>query len=118
MMMGRRCQQRWEIRVAGCYRSPAGAEMFVSVTDISQLGCRVANPSRNLFIGDRVTMFVDGLDPHEAEVRWLDRGVEAGFRFMEPVDDEQLHLLIAHCAGRVKLAPPQWRDDAESERAR
>ncbi len=115
--MGRRSQPRWEIRVAGAYRSPAGADVFVSVADISEYGCRVLNPSRNLFVGDRVTVFVDGLDPHEAEVRWHDRGIMAGFRFVDAVDAEQLDLLIAHCAGRVKLVPQQWQGVSEGDHA-
>lgn len=115
--MGRRSQPRWEIRVAGAYRSPAGADVFVSVADISEYGCRVMNPSRNLFVGDRVTVFVDGLDPHEAEVRWHDRGIMAGFRFVDAVDAEQLDLLVAHCAGRVKLVPQQWQEVSEGDHA-
>ncbi len=111
--MGRRRYQRWEIRVAGCYRSPAGAEVFISAHDISAWGCRLANPSRNLFVGDRVTVFIDGLDPIEAELRWHDRGVEAGFEFASAVDAVQLELLVAHCAGRVKVVPRQWQTLSE-----
>lgn len=114
--LGRRRHQRWDIRVAGCYRSPSGSEVFVSVRDISRRGCCVANPSRNLFVGDRVTVFIDGLDPVEAQVRWHDRGLEAGFEFADDVQPDQLELLVAHCAGRVKVVPRHWlADEADIE---
>lgn len=58
----------------------------MSVADISATGCCLSRTSRNLFVGDRVTVFIDGLDPVAAEVRWHDRGVAAGFRFDLPVD--------------------------------
>jgi len=116
--MGRRRQERWGIRVAGCYRSPMGADVYVSVSDVSAQGCCLLNPSRNLFVGDVVTVFVDGLDPIEADVRWHDRSVRAGFRFRTPVDEEQLALLVTHCSGRVKPVPARWRDTGDAIQAR
>ncbi|AKM10196.1 hypothetical protein AB433_09795 [Croceicoccus naphthovorans] len=87
-----------------------GGDVFVSVSDVSAWGCRLLNPSRNLFIGDEVTVFIDGLYPLAAVVRWHDRGVCAGFEFTSAVEADQLELLVRHCSGRVQLAPPQWRD--------
>ncbi len=83
--------------------------MFVSVEDISERGCCLRSPSRNLSIGDVVTVFIYGLDPVEAEVQRHDRGIAAGFQFRQAIDAAQMDLLIRHCAGRVRLVPEQWR---------
>ena len=61
------------------------------------------NPSRNLFVGDRVEVMIDGLEPLRAEVRWHDRGERAGLCFSAPVEDEPLGLLVAHCGARAKV---------------
>lgn len=84
--------------------------MFISVADVSEYGCCFVNPSRNLFIGDAVMVYIDGLDPVEAEVRWHDRGIRAGFRFKRPLDKQQMELLVSHCGARAKPVPELWRD--------
>lgn len=110
--VGRREHERWAIRVAGSYRSPSGADVFVSVRDVSAWGCCIANPSRNLFVGDLVTVYIDGLDPVDAEVRWQNRGLVAGLAFDQPVDPEQLRLLVAHCGPRASIVAGPWADSA------
>lgn len=65
----------------------------MSVRDISRRGCRIANPSRNLFVGDRVTVLIDRIDPVEAQVRWHERSTEAGLEFAADVYPDQLDLL-------------------------
>lgn len=107
--MSRRSHRGWAIHAGASYRLANGGDVFVSVADISETGCCVRRPSRNLFVGDRVTVFIDGLDPAQAEVRWHDRGVAAGFLFEKAVDAAQLDLLIRLCAGRVQLVPEIWR---------
>lgn len=64
-----------------------GGRHQVTLVDVSQGGAKLATAL--LKEGDRVTVAIQGLDPHRAEVRWAHDG-RAGLRFAVPIPFERL----------------------------
>lgn len=69
----------------------------VAATDASPDGCRVElveRPSE----GERVLVKFDGLEPLEAEARWID-GFTAGLRYVRPMHPAVFELLVERLKG-------------------
>jgi len=69
----------------------------VAATDASPDGCRVQlveRPSE----GERVLVKFDGLEPLEAEARWID-GFTAGLRYVRPMHPAVFELLVERLKG-------------------
>lgn len=64
----------------------------VVLADLSQGGCRFADPRGILRKGARVELFIAGNGPHHAHIRWAEQG-EAGVAFDRALNDQLLDCL-------------------------
>lgn len=71
---------RMPISATGACRSAHGMMWDVALEDLSEGGCRIADPRGRLRTGEMVRLFIAGTGPHMARVAWQDAG-EAGLVF-------------------------------------
>lgn len=55
------------------------------LVDLTAEGARLQGISRALAVGDRLSVRFGGLAPIDAEIQWVERGIEAGIRFLHPL---------------------------------
>jgi hypothetical protein len=81
--VNRRRRQRNAVRVIADYRKPGRTPFRVTVTDLSETGCRCDTTSRTV-VGDLVWIGIEGFSPIEATIRWSDhRGF--GAEWLHPI---------------------------------
>jgi len=72
----------------GRYFTGQGMPMDVTLTDISEGGCRFATHGRMLPLGASLQIYVANSGPHLASVKWAAKG-EVGITFSAPLDAEK-----------------------------
>lgn len=90
----RRSLERAAVKTACTYRSGVGLAYPARMVDLTAEGARLEGISRGLEVKDRLTVRFGGLAPIDAEIQWVERGKEAGVRFLQPLyPSVLLHVL-------------------------
>lgn len=84
MSDGKRAQDRAQIVAHGRFRTELGQAGKATFADISEMGCRLFDPSRLLKPGDGVKIWIEQVGPFAARVQWRKHG-EAGLKFDQPL---------------------------------
>jgi len=90
--MRTRQKPRKAITASGQCRTAGGVQWDVALADLSEGGCRIADPSGLLRKGVVVELFIAGNGPHRAHVRWAEQG-EAGVAFDRMLSEPMLDCL-------------------------
>lgn len=90
--MQTRQKPRKELNVPGRFFTGLGVRVDVTLSDISEGGCRFPVGSQKLTIGSPVQIYIAGSGPHRASIRWVENG-EAGVTFVEPLDEDMIERL-------------------------
>ncbi|WP_230293858.1 PilZ domain-containing protein [Croceicoccus sp. Ery5] len=84
------------------YRIGAGIAYPAHLVDLTAEGARLEGISRGLNVGDRLTVRFGGLAPIDAKIQWVERGREAGVRFLQPLyPSVYLHVLASIQNGKL-----------------
>ncbi len=95
-------QERSSVKASCSYRIGSGIAYPARLVDLTEGGARLEGVSRGLNLGDRLTVRFGGLAPIEAEIQWLERGIEAGLRFLQPLyPSVYLHVLATLQKGKT-----------------
>ena len=86
--MRTRKKPRKSISVPGRYFTGLGDPVDVTLSDLSEGGCRFPIGNQRLNIGARLQIYVASTGPHRASVRWIDDG-QVGVTFSTPLQTEQ-----------------------------
>ena len=73
------------VRLPGSIHLPNGLRFPVTVTDVSEEGCKVAS-NHLLLIGEIVQLAIQGRELVPVSIRWAILG-KAGLRFISPIGD-------------------------------
>ena len=97
-----RAHKRFAVRrKARLDRSGKRAEEGLLI-ELSLDGCRISNLAPEAFALDQtVTLRVDGAEPLDARIRWLNGGT-IGLRFLRPLHTAALDQLIRLCRGEAR----------------
>ena len=95
--MQTRQQPRRPIDASGHCRSAHGMQWEVALFDLSEGGCRIADPHGRLRRSETVKLFIAGTGPHRAQIQWRE-GEEVGIQFDRPL---QPNLLDQIHSGRM-----------------
>ena len=101
--MKTRQKPRPAIAANGQCRVASGMQWDVALADLSEGGCRIADPRGVLRKGAMVELFIAGNGPHRAHVRWVEKG-EAGVAFVRMLDGALLDCLHNGTAPPTKSA--------------
>jgi len=85
---------RKAINVPGRYFTGLGDPVDVTLSDLSEGGCRFPMEAHKLNIGAPLQVYVAGSGPHRASVRWIDNG-QVGVTFATPLESEQFEKFMA-----------------------
>ena len=88
----------------------------VVITDISYRGLS-ATLDQVLIAGTRVMVDLPVIGRREAEIRWIS-GNRAGCRFIEPLDEEELHAALCDDRRMAGYFPGLMSTDAPGQRGR
>ncbi|MEL6529405.1 MAG: PilZ domain-containing protein [Pseudomonadota bacterium] len=103
--MRTRKSSRKSINVPGRYFTGLGDPVDVTLSDLSEGGCRFPIGNQKLNVGAPMQIYVASSGPHRASVRWIDDG-QAGVTFASPLPTEQFEKFqVSHV--------PDSSDDAE-----
>lgn len=80
-----RSSERTAVKAACSYRIGAGIMFPARLVDLTAEGARLEGISRRLQVRDRLTLRFGGLAPIDAQIQWVERGREAGVRFLQPL---------------------------------
>jgi hypothetical protein len=80
--MESRKEQRHSVEIPGRYRCGSGAPRDVTVTDLSESGCKMFERFCNLSIGKFISIRIGSIGPIDAQVKWRD-GMIAGLEFAQ-----------------------------------
>lgn len=80
---------RKSINVPGRYFTGLGDPVDVTLSDLSEGGCRFPAGSHKLTVGAPVQIYVAGSGPHRAAIRWIDDD-NVGVTFAVPLTPEQV----------------------------
>lgn len=80
-----RSAERAAVKATCSYRIGAGILFPARMVDLTAEGARLEGISRRLQVKDRLTVRFGGLAPIDAEIQWVERGREAGVRFLQPL---------------------------------
>lgn len=86
--MQTRKKPRKSLTVPGRYFTGLGSPVDVTLADLSEGGCRFATDNKKLALGSHLQVYVAGSGPHQAAVRWVEKG-EVGVTFASPLETEQ-----------------------------
>lgn len=84
MSDSQRAQERAQIVAHGRFRTELGLTGKVTFADISEMGCRLFDPSRLLKPGDELTIWIEHVGPFAGSIQWRKHG-EAGAMFHQPI---------------------------------
>jgi len=97
-----RSQERSSVKAPCNYRIGSGIAYPARLVDLTAEGARLEGISRHLNVGDMLTVRFGGLAPIEAKIQWVERGREAGLRFLQPLyPSVYLHVLEGLQKGKI-----------------
>lgn len=97
-----RSLERAAVKATCNYRIGAGISYPARLVDLTAEGARLEGISRSLHAKDRLTVRFGGLAPIDAEIQWVERGKEAGVRFLQPLyPSVLLHVLASIQSGKT-----------------
>lgn len=99
---------RKSIAVPGRYFTGLGDPVDVTLSDLSEGGCRFPIGNQRLNIGAPIQIYVASSGPHRATVRWIDQG-QVGVTFAVPLETEQFEKF------RISHVPDMTQDDTPGE---
>ncbi|QUL37029.1 PilZ domain-containing protein [Erythrobacter sp. JK5] len=82
--MRTRKSPRKPINVPGRYFTGLGSPVDVTLSDLSEGGCRFVAGAHTLTVGAPLQIYVADSGPHRAAVRWIE-GEEVGVTFAAPI---------------------------------
>ncbi|RVQ69358.1 hypothetical protein EKN06_04015 [Croceicoccus ponticola] len=97
-MVNSRLADRVQVAANGSFRRGPGLAQIVNVVDLTPLGCRLLDISRNLSRGETISIRIGNFGPIAAHVRWLKLGREAGLEFAIPLPDAVFAILAGQDA--------------------
>lgn len=108
LTMRTRKTPRKALNVPGRYFTGLGDPVDVTLSDLSEGGCRFPIGNQKLNVGAPMQIYVASTGPHRASVRWIDDG-QAGVTFASPLETEQFEKF------RVSHVPDGSIDDKPGE---
>ncbi|MXO55760.1 PilZ domain-containing protein [Pontixanthobacter gangjinensis] len=79
-----RSSPRHSVTIIGNYRSGSGLKRQVTMTDLSETGCRFYDRRSVLQIGSTLTLRIQTLGPFDAIVKWMSED-RVGVQFANPI---------------------------------
>lgn len=117
--MQTRKKPRKVLDLPGRYFTGLGTPVDVVLSDVSEGGCRFPIGSQKLAIGSPLQIYIAGVGPYRAAIRWVEDG-HAGVTFSVPLDPEQVDNFKAeHVSGTSNAATTEAfepMDDAKPRR--
>lgn len=85
--MRTRKTNRKQLQALASCRNAVGRQWETLLTDVSEGGCKVLDPSEQIRKGERLHVYFAETGPHMVQASWR-RGEEVGLEFRSPLSEE------------------------------